>query len=37
MPESPAKQIESLTAGLQKVSGPAWEAIKPAPQMVNNP
>jgi hypothetical protein len=33
---SPAKQIESLTAGLQKVSA-QLEAIKPAPQVVNNP
>jgi hypothetical protein len=30
------KQIEVLTAGLQKVSA-ELEAIKPAPQMVNNP
>src|SRR5262245_28541902 len=30
------KQIEALTAGLQKVSA-QLEASKPAPQMVNNP
>jgi hypothetical protein len=30
------KQIEALTAGLQKVSA-QLEAIKPAPQVVNNP
>jgi uncharacterized coiled-coil protein SlyX len=30
------KQIEALTAGLQKVSAQI-EASKPAPQMVNNP
>ncbi len=30
------KQIESLTAGLQKVSDQP-EATKPAPQVVNNP
>jgi hypothetical protein len=30
------KQIEVLTAGLQKVSA-QLEASKPAPQMVNNP
>ena len=29
------KQIEALTAGLQKVSG-QLEATKPAPQVVNN-
>ena len=31
-----AKQIEALTAGLQKVSA-QLEASKPAPQVVNNP
>ena len=30
------KQIEALTAGLQKVSA-QLEASKPAPQVVNNP
>jgi hypothetical protein len=30
------KQIEALTAGLQKVSA-QLEATKPAPQVVNNP
>jgi uncharacterized coiled-coil protein SlyX len=30
------KQIEALTAGLQKVSAQI-EASKPAPQVVNNP
>jgi uncharacterized coiled-coil protein SlyX len=30
------KQIEALTAGLQKVSD-QLEASKPAPQVVNNP
>jgi uncharacterized coiled-coil protein SlyX len=30
------KQIEELTAGLQKVSA-QLEASKPAPQVVNNP
>ena len=30
------KQIEALTAGLQKVSA-QLETSKPAPQMVNNP
>jgi hypothetical protein len=30
------KQIEALTAGLQKVSA-QLEAGKPAPQVVNNP
>jgi hypothetical protein len=30
------KQIEALTAGLQKVSAQV-EASKPAPQVVNNP
>jgi uncharacterized coiled-coil protein SlyX len=30
------KQIEALTAGLQKVSA-QLEASKPAPKMVNNP
>jgi hypothetical protein len=30
------KQIEALTAGLQKVSA-QFEASKPAPQVVNNP
>jgi len=30
------KQIEALTAGLQKVSA-QLEASKPAPQLVNNP
>ena len=30
------KQIETLTAGLQKVSA-RLEASKPAPQVVNNP
>ena len=30
------RQIEALTAGLQKVSA-QLEANKPAPQMVNNP
>ena len=30
------KQVEKLTAGLQKVSA-QLEASKPAPQMVNNP
>ena len=30
------KQIEGLTAGLQKVSA-ELEASKPAPQVVNNP
>jgi hypothetical protein len=30
------KQIEGLTAGLQKVSA-QLEASKPAPQVVNNP
>jgi hypothetical protein len=30
------KQIESLTAGLQKMSA-QLEASKPAPQVVNNP
>jgi len=30
------KQIESLNAGLQKVSA-QLEASKPAPQVVNNP
>ena len=31
------KQIESLSAGLQKVSAHSLEPSKPAPQMVNNP
>ena len=30
------KQVEKLTAGVQKVSA-QLEASKPAPQMVNNP
>ena len=30
------KQIDALTAGLQKVNA-RFEATKPAPQMVNNP
>jgi hypothetical protein len=30
------KQIDALTAGLQKVSA-QLEASKPAPQVVNNP
>jgi hypothetical protein len=34
--EQPEKQIERLTAGLQKVSA-QLEANKPAPQVVNNP
>ena len=33
---SQQKQIEALTAGLQKVSA-QLEASKPAPQVVNNP
>ena len=34
--EQQQKQIEALTAGLQKVSA-QLEASKPAPQVVNNP
>ena len=34
--ERQQKQIEALTAGLQKVSA-QLEASKPAPQVVNNP